>query len=157
MLQELSPSDGTTPLGPAIQILDRSDADGPLIEAPNLIKVDDVYFLFFSSNCFSTPQYDISYAYADVIEGPWTKADVPLLVTGSLFNLTAPGGATATGDGGHLAFHADCPAGRCAFEVGIEVDAVRKEVRVGKTCEDVMWDSLMIGVGIGGSLPVEGW
>lgn len=36
MLQALE-SDGVTPNGDPVQILDRSDADGPLIEAPDLV------------------------------------------------------------------------------------------------------------------------
>jgi beta-xylosidase len=59
MLQQVA-SDGFTPVGDPIQILDRDDADGPLVEAPDLILVNGVYVLFFSSNCFDSTLYDIS-------------------------------------------------------------------------------------------------
>jgi len=92
-----------------------------LIEAPRLILVNDVYFLFFSSNCYSTPQYDISYATASSVKGPFTKSFAPLAVTGNPFNLTAPGGSTATADGKNMVFHANCASGRCMYETTITV------------------------------------
>jgi hypothetical protein len=49
------------------------------------------YFLFFSSNCYNTNLYDISYATASSIAGPYTKASTPFKVTGNN-GLTAPGG-----------------------------------------------------------------
>ena len=63
------------------------------------------YVLFFSSNCYNTDLYDISYATASSISGPYTKASSPLLVTGD-YNLTAPGGATPRSDGAFMVFHA---------------------------------------------------
>ena len=95
-------SDGYTMIGKPIEILDRGKADGPLIEAPNLVYEDNRYLLFFSSNCYSTPLYDISYATADSIKGPYTKSAAPLLVTGN-FSLTSPGGASSDGKG-HMVF-----------------------------------------------------
>jgi len=68
MLQQLA-ADSVTAVGDPIQLLDRDDADGPLVEAPNLTLVNGVYFLFFSSNCYSTPQYDVSYATASSVKG----------------------------------------------------------------------------------------
>ncbi|CZR59235.1 related to endo-arabinase [Phialocephala subalpina] len=120
MLQQLE-ADGVTPSGDPIELLDRGDADGPLIEAPNLILVNGVYFLFFSSNCYSTTLYDISYATASSVKGPFTKSSAPLAVTGNPFNLTAPGGATATTNGKNMVFHANCDAGRCMYESAITV------------------------------------
>ncbi|KAL2042853.1 hypothetical protein N7G274_004613 [Stereocaulon virgatum] len=107
MLQKLE-ADGVTPNGDPIQVLDRGDADGPLIEAPDLILVDGTYFLFFSSNCFNGPYYDTSYATASSVTGPYTKSPSPLLVTGGDNGaLYSPGGATASPDGKHMVFHAD--------------------------------------------------
>ena len=91
MLQQVQ-LDGYTKIGNPTQILDRGQYDGPLIEAPNLIKASDgTYVLFFSSNCYSTPLYDVSYATSRSLSGPYTKSSSPLLVTGN-FGLTAPGG-----------------------------------------------------------------
>jgi len=120
MIQPLL-SDGVTPNGDPVEILDRSDADGPLIEAPNVILVNGVYFLFFSSNCYSTTLYDVSYATATNVLGPYTKSSAPLMVTNNPYAITSPGGATATVDGTKLVFHANCGAGRCLYETGITI------------------------------------
>lgn len=86
MLQRVDSKDGITAIGEPTQILDRGPYDGPLIEAPSLAwhKEGDrgVYFLFFSSNCYNGDLYDISYATATNILGPYTKTSKPLLVTG---------------------------------------------------------------------------
>lgn len=120
MLQQVA-DDGYTKIGAPIQVLDRGDADGPLIEAPNLIRAGDgVYVLFFSSNCYSTPLYDVSYATASNVRGPYTKSPAPLLVTGN-YGLTAPGGATSIEGGGELVFHANCGQGRCMYETSFSV------------------------------------
>ncbi|KAL5316590.1 hypothetical protein ACEPPN_015639 [Leptodophora sp. 'Broadleaf-Isolate-01'] len=56
--------DWVTPDGAPTKILDRDDNDGPLTEAPSLNLRDGTYYLFFSSNCYSTRDYDVSYATA---------------------------------------------------------------------------------------------
>lgn len=124
MMQQLA-QDGFTKIGSPFQILDRGQYDGPLIEAPNLIKAaDGTFILFFSSNCYSTTLYDISYATAPTLSGPYTKSSAPLLVTGN-YGLTAPGGATSIDGGGQLVFHANCAnvggSGRCMYETSFKV------------------------------------
>jgi hypothetical protein len=104
MLQMVNNTDGITPLGQPIQILDRDDLDGPLVEAPSLVRLGDKYFLFFSSNCFSGQFYDVSFAVADKLTGPYVKRG-PLLVTGDL-GLYAPGGMEVSEDGKHVVWHA---------------------------------------------------
>ncbi|KAI6037864.1 glycoside hydrolase family 43 protein [Pisolithus marmoratus] len=104
MLQMME-ADALTATGDPLQILDRGPYDGPLIEAPALILHDGTYVLTFSSNCYNTDLYDISYATAPSVSGPYTKASSPLLVTGD-DGLTAPGGATLTPDGTFMVFHA---------------------------------------------------
>jgi hypothetical protein len=81
---------------------------------------DGSFVLFFSSNCYSTTLYDVSYATASSLTGPYTKSSVPLLVTGN-YGLTAPGGATSIVGGGQLVFHANCDAGRCMYETSFSV------------------------------------
>lgn len=104
MLQEVGP-DGITLVGNAVQVLDRDDYDGPLIEAPSLYRsVEGIYFLFFSSNCFTTPKYDVSYATATNIWGPYTKSGRPLLVTSDA-DLVGPGGFDIVKDGDLVVFH----------------------------------------------------
>ncbi|ROV91221.1 hypothetical protein VMCG_09363 [Cytospora schulzeri] len=102
MLQQVDSTDGTTLVGSATQVLDRSDTDGPLVEAPNLVLVDGTYIIFFSSSCYSTTLYDLSYATSSSLAGPYTKSTEPLLVTGD-YDLTAPGGATSV-EGGSTMF-----------------------------------------------------
>jgi hypothetical protein len=105
MLQELS-GDGVTPIGYSTQILDRGEADGPLIEAPSIGRIGNKYFLFFSSNCYSDQWYDTSFAMADSVWGPYRKSKTPLLTTGVFGGLFAPGGLEIASDSRHVAFHA---------------------------------------------------
>ena len=108
MLQKLQ-ANGTSPDGTPVPILDRTAADGPLVEAPELIRSrDGIYFLFFSSGCTRNPSYDLKYATADNITGPYTRASAPLLQTGD-WGLHAPGsaGVFSAGKGQwNLVFHA---------------------------------------------------
>ncbi|KAL4784896.1 glycosyl hydrolase [Aspergillus varians] len=111
MLQKLG-SDAVTPVGTPVKILDRDEADGPLVEAPSLLKVDGVYYLSFSSNMYNTLAYDVSYATASSVTGPYTKVqapDAPLLVSGDASDdgpLGGPGGADFVDDGTKMIFHA---------------------------------------------------
>jgi beta-xylosidase len=68
MLQKMA-ADGVTPVGSPVQILDRDAGDGPLVEAPSLINVNGVFFLFFSSGCYADTSYDLSYATATSVTG----------------------------------------------------------------------------------------
>ena len=116
MAQRMS-ADGLSTDGSApVQLLDRGDADGPLTEAPAIMRVADsssaggnLYFLFFSSNCYSSSLYDVSYAYSTSgIEGPYTKSSAPLLLTGNPYSqLYAPGGLSTGLDGTSVIFMAD--------------------------------------------------
>ena len=109
MLQEVNAQNGIDHIGDPLQILDRDALDGPLIEAPSLIRSDEgIYFLFYSPNCFTTPGYATSYATASDIRGPYTKAHRPLIYTGAggeQFNLIGPGGFDIWLDGKIGLFH----------------------------------------------------
>lgn len=112
MIQKME-ADGVTPVeGTLTQILDRTAADGPLVEAPALVRTHEgKYFLFFSSGCTRSPSYSVKYAVADKITGPYVRASETLLKTGT-FGLEAPGsvGIAADDDGGYrMAFHARSP------------------------------------------------
>ena len=114
MLQEVSPTDGYSTIGEPVTILHRGAADGPLVEAPSLVRVDNggsgLYVLFFSSNCYAGPYYDTSYATSTngVTNGgqPYQKSAQPLLVTGT-GGLYSPGGLDVGVDGSKVLFHAD--------------------------------------------------
>lgn len=128
MLQKLN-DDGVTRNGDPVQILKRSEADGPVIEAPSIVKSDGTYYLSFSSNMYNTLQYDVSYATASSITGPYTKSSEPLLVSGDPSNvgdLAAPGGSDFSKDGTKIVFHAfengqDMSDGRAMFTAGIKL------------------------------------
>ncbi|KAF2858124.1 glycoside hydrolase family 43 protein [Piedraia hortae CBS 480.64] len=108
MLQKMQP-DGVTPDGTPIALLDRQPDDGPLIEAPAIARSPDgTYFLFYSSGCTRSPTYDIKYATSMHIEGPYERAQSPLLRTGDL-GLHAPGSiGVRVDENGHydVVFHA---------------------------------------------------
>ncbi|KAK1760631.1 family 43 glycosyl hydrolase [Echria macrotheca] len=129
MLQRVDASDGTTALGDPVEILDREqEADGPLVEAPDLFRTENgTYVLLYSNQCWDSPGYTVSYATSDTVGGHYVKRGV-LLGTGD-WELTAPGGATVADpdpapddgtetEGGWMVFHANCPGGkggRCMF------------------------------------------
>jgi beta-xylosidase len=74
----------------------------------SLIYVNGYFFLFFSSGCYSETTYDVSYATATSVTGPYTKSRAPyapLLVTGNA-GLRAPGSICVAKDGSKAAFHA---------------------------------------------------
>lgn len=108
MLQRMQ-SDGVTADGDPIQLIDRTDDDGPLVEAPQIVRSHEgIYFLFFSSGCTRMPTYDVKWATATSVTGPYTRARYPLLQTGD-WGLRAPGsvGIHDDGNGGfNMAFHA---------------------------------------------------
>ncbi|KAJ5118019.1 CAZyme family GH43 [Penicillium atrosanguineum] len=107
MLQKVQ-ADGVTPIGDAVQILDRStaDGDGPLVEAPSLVLRGGTYFLFYSTHCYTDDAYDVRWATATNIAGPYTKTNVELVKTGD--GLISPGGATVCGCGDRMLFHGWC-------------------------------------------------
>ena len=117
MLQQVSPTDGTTFIGDPIQLLDRTDADGPLIEAPAMARYQGndtskppIYVLFYSSNDFTTPKYDVSYATASSVKGPFVRSGIPLLKTGDAENrLVGPGGLDCGVDSTKVVFHSIKP------------------------------------------------
>ncbi|RLL94793.1 hypothetical protein CFD26_103344 [Aspergillus turcosus] len=108
MLQRMS-SDGLSAIGSPTKILDRGVEDGPLVEAPSLVKVNGVYVLFYSRNCYAGPWYVVAHATSKSITGPYTKARNPDISTGfgPTGTLYAPGGMTVTADGKRMVFHAD--------------------------------------------------
>lgn len=110
MLQRMK-KDGVNADGEPITIMTNTDEDGPLVEAPMLVRSpesDPMYFLFFSSGCTRARDYDVKYATSKTITGPYVRAKKPLLQTGD-FGLTAPGsvGVHSDNKGGlNMAFHA---------------------------------------------------
>ncbi|KAF4456336.1 hypothetical protein F53441_1495 [Fusarium austroafricanum] len=124
MLQEIE-GDGVTFIGDAVKIFDRvGEEDGVLVEAPNIVKVGGKYVLFFSSHDFRDPLYNVKYAFADKLTGPYTRASEPLIKKPD-FGLDGPGGATSNDAGDAMVFHGWCGEERnirCmyAVEYGVE-------------------------------------
>ncbi|KAK7421823.1 hypothetical protein QQX98_002039 [Neonectria punicea] len=119
-LQRVDADDGATLLGDAVTIMDRVPAeDGPLVEAPNLVKLDDGrYLLFFSSHMYTDDAYDVKYAVADAVAGPYVRGPAPLLSTPEL-GLRGPGGGTSSEDARVLVFHGWCEEEvRCMYVLG---------------------------------------
>lgn len=121
VLQRVDAADGATKIGGARELLDRDPAlDGALVEAPNLVRRgrDGAYVLWYSSHCFQDPLYDVKYAYASSVEGPYRRGpEGPVLKRGD-FGLVAPGGMQSArrADGqDFLLFHGNCAKGRCLF------------------------------------------
>ncbi|KAI6100692.1 glycoside hydrolase family 43 protein [Pisolithus croceorrhizus] len=90
MLQMME-EDALTPTGDPVQILDRESQDAMSSLIPQ--------------TATNTDLYDVAYATAPSVSGPYTRASSPLLETGD-DNLTGPGGATPTPDGTFMVFHA---------------------------------------------------
>ncbi|KAK0626309.1 glycosyl hydrolase family 43 protein [Immersiella caudata] len=128
MLQEVSVDDGVTKIGDAVEVLDRNqDADGPLVEAPEMFRVEAAngtatYVLLYSNHCFDSPGYTVSYATAASASGPYTRSPAGALIQTGDWNLTAPGGATAVDGEGYVVFHANCASGRCMFGAFFSMD-----------------------------------
>ncbi|KAL1636921.1 hypothetical protein SLS56_001018 [Neofusicoccum ribis] len=111
IMQQKVAGNGIDKIGDPYQVLDRSDADGPLVEAPSIAKLPDGrYVLFFSSNCFYTINYDVTYAIANSVSGPYTKYG-PLFVSQGKHGFWSPGGASIAADAKHLLFHSYNPGG----------------------------------------------
>ncbi|PWY71830.1 endo-arabinase [Aspergillus sclerotioniger CBS 115572] len=120
LLQQVA-TDGFTPVGDAVQILDRDDSDGPLVEAPNLILHGDTYFLFYSTHCYTDPLYDVRWATAKSITGPYTKTGAQLVKSGD-YNLVSPGGGTVCGCGDRMLFHGFCGNNRrCTYAADLSI------------------------------------
>lgn len=114
-------ADGYTPQGSAVSLLDNNGpADDGVIEAPNLIRFGSAWVLFFSSGCFASPRYTVSYATASSVTGPYTRAPQPLLRTGD-GDLKAPGGMSISIDGRHMLFHGNYGFGRALYAAEVAV------------------------------------
>ena len=102
MLQRVG-ADGVTLLGNPIEILTNTPFDGPYVEAPTLTDMDGKYVLFFSSKCYTSVGYDVQYAIADKITGPYRRSGT-LFKTG-VNGMTAPGSMDIAINGERAIWH----------------------------------------------------
>ena len=91
-IQRIS-EDGLTLLG-ELQRLFRADQrwEGIVVEGPTLWKRNGKYYLFYSANLFTSPNYAIGWAVADDPFGPYEKSEEPLLKTDLSAGIVGPGG-----------------------------------------------------------------
>ena len=115
MLQRVG-INGYVKLGQPHQLLDRTDEDGPLIEAPAIGRYqtgsdkEAVYVLFYSSNVFDTENYDVSYATSNSIGGPFKRSENRLLQSGDdNGTLSGPGGLDVGVNSKEVVFHSMAP------------------------------------------------
>ena len=108
-IQPLS-ADGLTLTGPATPLIHNDQLfEGPVVEAPTLVKHAGTYVLLYSSNVFSGGNYKTGYATSTSLLGPYTKSVEPLMST-DLFrgSVIGPGGQdVVTGPDGNtkIVFH----------------------------------------------------
>lgn len=102
LLQQVA-QDGHTLIGSPKQILTNIASDGPYVEAPVLTYMNGKYVLFFSSQCYQTNGYDVQYAIADKITGPYTRKG-RLFGTGTM-GMKAPGGLDIAINGNKAIWH----------------------------------------------------
>ncbi|KAK4621526.1 hypothetical protein CLAFUW4_07018 [Fulvia fulva] len=95
-------------------------SDDGILEAPALVKSGSTYFLFFSSGCFTTEHYNVDYATASSITGPYTRTASPLVETGT-GGLRGPGGADIIRGGERIVLHANNGGGRSLYTATIRI------------------------------------
>ncbi|KAJ4303843.1 hypothetical protein N0V90_002744 [Kalmusia sp. IMI 367209] len=71
-------------------------SDGNNMEAPYIFKRGGVYFLTYSTHFTGDGTYDVQYATAKDVKGPYARVKEPLLKTGTKFGckIVGPGGAS---------------------------------------------------------------
>ncbi|WP_159771806.1 family 43 glycosylhydrolase [Streptomyces sp. HM190] len=102
--------DGTRTLGEPVRLIKQDrEWEGPLIEAPTLVKRHGHYLLFYSADFYAGDGYKTSYAVARDLTGPYTKAANPLMTTQTFSGaVRGPGGQdVVTGPDGRdrVVFH----------------------------------------------------
>lgn len=92
-LQPLS-ADGRTLTGPATELIHNDQPfEGKVVEAPNLVKHGNTYYLFYSANDFGGGNYRTGYATASSLAGPYTKSTTELMTTDQFHGtVVGPGG-----------------------------------------------------------------
>ncbi|KAI0398469.1 glycoside hydrolase family 43 protein [Xylariaceae sp. FL0594] len=98
--------DALTLLGSSTTVLDNEGrSNDGVTEAPALYKIGAGNFvLFYSAHCYSSDDYDIEYAFASAITGPYTNRGI-LLRTVDNTGIFAPGGIDVDPDGKSVVFH----------------------------------------------------
>ena len=93
-------NDGLTLEGEPTRLIRADKAwEGVLVEAPTLWHRNDRYFLFYSANAYTSPNYAVGFAVSPNLLGPYTKPNDPLLATSIRAGVVGPGGQDIVLDG----------------------------------------------------------
>lgn len=78
---------------PLLKMHSQGHSDGYNLEAPYIFKNSGIYFLAYSTHFYGDGSYDVQYATAKNVKGPYTRAKEPLLKTTDAFGckLIGPG------------------------------------------------------------------
>lgn len=102
-------ADGLTLAGAPVKLLKQDRSwEGALVEAPDLVKRDGVYVLFFSANDYGGDDYAIGTATGSSLTAPFTSQEKPFLTSASTAGtFHGPGGQNVVAFGGRdwLVFH----------------------------------------------------
>lgn len=130
--------DGTRTTGPAVRLIKQDRPwEGKVVEAPTLVKRAGRYVLFYSADFYGEDAYKTGYALASRLNGPYTKAEAPLMSTESFAGAVhSPGGQdVVTGPDGRdrIVFHGRRALGspRAMYVAGLGFENGRPVVRGG--------------------------
>eukprot|EP00913_Durusdinium_trenchii_P034999 g32739.t1 len=89
--------------------------EGGVVEGPFLVKRGEMYYLFYSGECYGNHRYCVGVARAEQVLCPYTKSGAPILSSGT--GWAGPGHCVVLDVGGRdvMIFHAwpsDTPGGR---------------------------------------------
>ncbi|MEK9603534.1 MAG: glycoside hydrolase family 43 protein [Flavobacteriaceae bacterium] len=60
-------------------------------QGPSVIKINELYYMFYSANNFKSPKYAVGYATSSSPEGPWIKSDHNPLIHSKIIDQNGPG------------------------------------------------------------------
>ncbi|MEJ7588861.1 MAG: glycoside hydrolase family 43 protein [Ferruginibacter sp.] len=72
-LNAIKPGTLTECLSAALPWENTANSKWPVAEGPSVIRHNNIYYLFYTSNDFRNPDYAVGYATANTPYGPWTK------------------------------------------------------------------------------------
>jgi beta-xylosidase len=88
-------ADGLSFVGSATPLMHNDQAwEGSVVEAPEILKHNGKYYLFYSANNYTNGSYGMGYAVANSLLGTYTKPAGPWLATQG--NVIGPGGESFT-------------------------------------------------------------
>jgi hypothetical protein len=122
LLQKVE-DDGFILIRDAVLILDCSNSSRPLVKAPNLILHSDIYFLFYSTHCFTDTEYNMHWVTLRLITDPYIKSGWKLFKT-SNYALTSPSGGTVYKYSDKMLFHGFYkPNKQCTYTANIAINS----------------------------------